>query len=163
MENYLNGNKISEEIWRQHKVNIFNVLDYFSRMGHDFLNIFCILLSWDIHPAFMKLPSVSLFSYLKFILYVWFLLHQLLISCKLELSQSFRTKYLCKKLFFFPKISNSKDILSKAFDKKCFLLQLRNWKSALPHRRAFDFIFFFLKTDFTVSLDNARILAPWCN
>lgn len=101
MENYLNGNKISEEIWRQHKVNIFNVLDYFSRMGHDFLNIFCILLSWDIHPAFMKLPSVSLFSYLKFILYVWFLLHQLLISCKLELSQSFRTKYLCKKLFFF--------------------------------------------------------------
>lgn len=143
MENYLNGNKISEEIWRQHKVNIFNVLDYFSRMGHDFLNIFCILLSWDIHPAFMNLPSVSLFSYLKFILYVWFLLHQLLISCKLELSQSFRTKYLCKKLFFFSKNFKLKRYFVKGFWQKVLPLAIEELKVSTTTQKSFWFYFFF--------------------
>lgn len=163
MENYLNGNKISEEIWRQHKVNIFNILIILVEWAMIFkiyFAFFCletsILLLWA-SPMWVCLATYNLFYMFDF----FYISYWLVVSWSCP--SLFELSICVKNFFFFPKISNSKDILSKAFDKKCFLLQLRNWKSALPHRRAFDFIFFFLKTDFTVSLDNARILAPWCN
>lgn len=143
MENYLNGNKISEEIWRQHKVNIFNILIILVEWAMIFkiyFAFFCletsILLLWA-SPMWVCLATYNLFYMFDF----FYISYWLVVSSSCP--SLFELSICVKNFFFFSKNFKLKRYFVKGFWQKVLPLAIEELKVSTTIQKSFWFYFFF--------------------